>query len=292
MDRRDFIKTAVGIAAVAGAKSAPAQSAAPHPITVVGTSPDNTTQGGVVTPTGPVTAKLAQNPAMKYRPFGNTKIDGRTEKAAQQQIDESLKRLKTDHLDLLQFHEIIRPEDPETVFAPGAALSVALRAREQGKLRYIGFTGHKSPAIHAHMFEVADAHGFHFDSVQMPLNVMDAHYDSFEQRVLPIALARHTAVFGMKTFGDAFILESQVLTPSDLLAYSLSLPTTLQVLGIDTPAVLKQSLDAVASYQPLTPARRAEILAKSAARAADGSTERYKVSHHFDGTIQNPEWLG
>jgi diketogulonate reductase-like aldo/keto reductase len=363
MDRRDFIKTAVGIAAVAGARPAPAQSAAPHPITIVGTSPENTTPGGVVTPTGPVTAKLAQNPAMKYRPFGNTgerlsmiglggfhlakpggptakeatdlvhaaieggvtfcdncwdynggesekrlgnalqdgwrnrvflmtKIDGRTEKAAQQQIDESLKRLKTDHLDLLQFHEIIRPEDPETVFAPGAALSVALRAREQGKLRYIGFTGHKSPAIHAHMFEVADAHGFHFDSVQMPLNVMDAHYDSFEQRVLPIALARHTAVFGMKTFGDAFILESQVLTPSDLLAYSLSLPTTLQVLGIDTPAVLKQSLDAVASYQPLTPARRAEILAKSAARAADGSTERYKVSHHFDGTIQNPEWLG
>jgi aryl-alcohol dehydrogenase-like predicted oxidoreductase len=116
-----------------------------------------------------------------------TKIDGRTEKAAQAQVEESLSRLKTDHIDLLQFHEIIRPDDPETVFAPGHVLDVALRLREQGKIRYIGFTGHKSPAIHAHMFEVADRHGFHFDSVQMPLNVMDAHFDSFEQQVLPMA---------------------------------------------------------------------------------------------------------
>jgi aryl-alcohol dehydrogenase-like predicted oxidoreductase len=183
-------------------------------------------------------------------------------------------------------------EDPQTIFAPEAALAVALRAREQGKIRYIGFTGHKSPAIHAHMFAVADQHGFHFDTVQMPLNVMDAHYQSFEQNVLPIALRHQTAVLGMKTFGDPFIVESGVMPPLDMLHYSMSLPTTLQVLGIDSKAVLAQSLEAVRTYQPLTPEQREALLAKSARVAADGSTEKYKISHHFDGTVKNPEWLG
>jgi len=370
MDRRDFIiTTAAGVAAAAGARAAdapvaPLSATAPHPITQLGTLPENTTQGGVVRPTGPVTSKIAENPDMKYRPLGDTgerlsmiglggfhlakpggmnadeaikiahaaidagvtfcdncwdynggeserrlgialsqggyrervflmtKIDGRTAKAAQAQIDESLSRLKTDHLDLLQFHEIIRMEDPEHVFAPGAALEVALRNREQGKLRYIGFTGHKSPAIHAHMFAVADQHGFHFNTVQMPLNVMDGHYESFEHNVLPIALAHGTSVLGMKTFGDPFIIESGVASPMEMLHYSMSLPTTLQVLGIDNINVLNQSLEAVRSYKPLTPQERASILAKSASAAADGSTEKYKVSHHFDGTINNPHWLG
>ncbi len=364
MDRRSFIRTtAAGVAAAAIAPHAGAAPAAPHPITQLGTSPENTTQGGVVKPTGPVTAKLAENPDMKYRPLGPTgerlsmiglggfhlakpggmdtkqaifvaraaidagvtfcdncwdynggeseirlgkalqngyrdrvflmtKLDGRTGKAFDDQLHTSLSRLQTDHLDLLQFHEIIRPDDPEKVFAPGAALDMALRAREQGKIRYIGFTGHKSPAIHAHMFEVADQHHFHFDTVQMPLNVMDAHYDSFEQRVLPIALAHHTAVFGMKTFGDPFILNSGVCTPMELLHYSMSLPTTLQVLGIDSLDILKQSLDAVKTYAPLTPEQRAYILGKSAQVASNGSTEKYKTTHHFDGTINNPQWLG
>jgi hypothetical protein len=126
----------------------------------------------------------------------------------------------------------------------------------------------------------------------MPLNVMDAHFDSFEQQVLPMALARHTAVLGMKTFGDKFIFEANVLNPMDLLHYAMSLPTCLQVLGIDSQKILQQSLDAVATYEPLSPAARAQILSRSAAKAADGSTERYKVSHHFDGTINNPQWLG
>jgi aryl-alcohol dehydrogenase-like predicted oxidoreductase len=367
MDRRSFIRTtAAGVAAAAAAQhsgAAPVLGTVPHPVTLVGSLPENTTQGGVVKATGPVTSKIQQHPEMKYRPLGHTgerlsmiglggfhlakpgglnaeeavgvarsaidagitfcdncwdynggeserrlgnalqngyrdrvflmtKIDGRTAKAAQQQIDESLGRLKTDHLDLLQFHEIIRPDDPEKVFARGAALEVALRNREQGKLRYIGFTGHKSPAIHAHMFAVADAHNFHFDTVQMPLNVMDAHYDSFEQQVLPVALAHRTAVFGMKTFGDPFILESGVATPTELLHYSMSLPTTLQVLGIDSMKILHQSLEAVRKYQPLTLVQRGAILKKSLQTAADGSTERYKTTHHFDGTIKHPEWLG
>ncbi len=349
MERREFMAAGLGAAAavVAGAAQAQVQ----------------TLQGGDMKPIGPVTAKLAQNPDMKYRPLGATgeilsligcggfhlakpggatsdeaieivhaaigagvtffdnswdynggesekrlgralaggyrdrvflmtKIDGRTAKAFDEQLNESLARLQTDHLDLVQFHEIIRMDDPERVFAPGGAMEAALRAREQGKVRYIGFTGHKSPAIHKHMFEVADQHSFHFDTVQMPLNVMDAHYDSFEQGVLPVAIAHGTAVLGMKTFGDPFIYDAKVATPMEMLHYPMSLPITLQVCGIDKMSILQQSLDAVRSYQPLTPEQRADILAKTAAVAADGHTERYKVSHHFDSTIQHPQWLG
>ncbi|MGI3776338.1 MAG: aldo/keto reductase [Janthinobacterium lividum] len=228
----------------------------------------------------------------RNRTFLMTKIDGRTAKAATAQLDESLRRLKTDHLDLLQFHEIIRMGDPERVFADGGALEAVLRAREQGKLRYIGFTGHKSPAIHRHMFDVADQHGFRFDTVQMPLNVMDAHFDSFEQGVLPMALSHGTAVLGMKTFGDNFILKSGVASPAEMLHYPMSLPVSIQVCGIDNAMVLQQALDAVRSFVPPTDAERVALLSRTAVAAKDGATERYKVSNHFDGTAQNPQWLG
>ncbi len=226
------------------------------------------------------------------RVFLMTKIDGRTATAFDQQLGQSLSRLQTDHLDLVQFHEIIRMDDPERVFAPGGALEAALRARDQGKVRYIGFTGHKSPAIHKHMFDVADQHSFHFNTVQMPLNVMDAHYDSFEQGVLPVAIAHGTAVLGMKTFGDPFIYDSKAATPIEMLHYPMSLPTALQVCGIDKMSILQQALDAVRTYQPLTAEQRAAILAKTAAVAADGHTERYKVSQFFDSTAKHPKWLG
>jgi diketogulonate reductase-like aldo/keto reductase len=226
------------------------------------------------------------------RVFLMTKLDGRTAQAFNAQLDQSLSRLQTDHVDLLQFHEIIRMDDPERVFAAGGAMEAALRAREQGKIRYIGFTGHKSPAIHRHMFEVADQHGFRFDTVQMPLNVMDAHYDSFEQGVLPVALEHGAGVLGMKAFGDPFILDTKVATPIEMLQYPLSLPISLQVTGIDSMEILQQALEAVRGFEPFTPEKRAELLGRTAAKAADGATERYKVSHHFDGTIQNPEWLG
>jgi len=350
MERRDLMKaTAAGVAAAA-----------------IGAATDvvaQTTQGGQVKPTGPVTSKITEHSDMKYRALGRTgervslvglggfhlakpggpsadeavrivhaaidaginfcdncwdynggeseirlgraltggwrdrtmvmtKIDGRTATAAASQIDESLKRLQTDHIDLLQFHEIIRMDDPERVFAQGGALEAVLRAREQGKVRYIGFTGHKSPAIHRHMFEVADQHDFHFDTVQMPLNVMDAHFDSFEQGVLPVATAHGTGVLGMKTFGDPFILEANVASPNEMLHYSMSLPISLQVCGIDSLPILQQALIAVRSFAPFTPEQRQELLARTEAVAHDGKTERYKVSTHFDGTTQNPKWLG
>ena len=220
-----------------------------------------------------------------------TKLDGRTAKAAMGQLETSLARLQTDHIDLIQFHEVIRMDDPERIFAPGGALEAILKAREQGKIRYIGFTGHKSPLIHKHMFEVADAHGFHFDTVQMPLNIMDAHYDSFEQIVLPIAVEHGTAVLGMKAFGDNFILKSGVMPPVQMLQYPMSLPISIQITGIDGMPILQQALEAVRTFVPLTAEGRAALLAKSAQIAMTGTTERYKNSHFFDGTVRNPQWL-
>ncbi len=225
------------------------------------------------------------------RVFLMTKLDGRTAKAAAGQLDESLARMKTDHIDLVQFHEIIRPDDPDRVFAAGGALEAVLKAREQGKVRYIGFTGHKSPLIHKHMFEVADQHGFHFDTVQMPLNVMDAHYDSFEQIVIPIAVRRGTGILGMKAFGDDFIVKTNLVTPIQMLQYPMSLPISIQITGIDSMPILQQALDAVRTFRPLTAEERASLLARTQQVASTGSTERYKTTHFFDGTVHNPQWL-
>ena len=228
----------------------------------------------------------------RERAFLMTKIDGRTAEAAMAQLETSLQRLQTDHLDLLQFHEIIRMDDPERVFAAGGALEAVLRAREQGKLRYIGFTGHKSPAIHTHMFEVADRHDFHFDTVQMPLNVMDAHFDSFEQGVLPVARRHGTAVLAMKTFGDPFILEAR-RRRADRDAALLDEPA-----GRGGDHRLRQhahpAAGAAGGAQLRADDRRSSRPRCWRARPRlreDGKTERYKMSQHFDGTVQNPQWL-
>jgi len=226
------------------------------------------------------------------RVFLMTKLDGRTAQSATRQLDQSLARLGTDHLDLLQIHEVIRMDDPDRVFAPGGAIEALMRAREQGKFRYVGFTGHKSPAIHLHMFDLADRHGFHFDTVQMPLNVMDAHYDSFERHVLPVALAHGTAVLGMKTFGDPFIYNTHAVPPIEMLHYPMSLPVSVQITGIDRMPILQQALDAVRTWQPMTQPEREAILARTAQFAQNGHTELYKTTTHFDGTVRNPSYLG
>ncbi len=223
--------------------------------------------------------------------FLMTKIDGRTAAAARAQLETSLTRLQTDHIDLLQFHEIIRPDDPARVFAAGGALEAVLRAREQGKIRYIGFTGHKSPAIHASMFEMADRHGFHFDTVQMPLNIMDAHYDSFEKTVVPMAVARGTGILGMKAFGDPYIVQTGLMPPIQMLQYPMSLPISIQITGIDSMDILHQALEAVRTYRPLSQEMREALLARSAEIGRTGKTELYKTSLHFDGTNKNPHWL-
>ncbi len=221
-----------------------------------------------------------------------TKLDGRDKKTAAAQLEESLRRLQTDRIDLLQFHEVIRPSDPDRICGPNGALEAVLDAQKAGKVRYIGFTGHKSPEIHVKMLETAFARQFTFDAVQLPLNVMDAHYDSFEKKVLPVLLQHEIGVLGMKPMGDHFILESQTVTPVECLHYAMNLPTSVVITGCDSLPILEQALQAARSFQPLSQAQVAALLAKTATVAQDGRYELYKTSHHFDGTYKNPQWLG
>jgi predicted aldo/keto reductase-like oxidoreductase len=226
------------------------------------------------------------------RVFLMTKIDGRDRATATRQIDESLRRLQTDHLDLLQFHEIIRDSDPDRIFADNGAIHAAFAAKRAGKTRFIGFTGHKSPAIHLKMLHVAAAHGFTFDTVQMPLNVMDAHYDSFERQVLPDLVAQRIGVLGMKPLGDHFIVDTKLVTARECWQYSLSLPTSVVITGCDSLPVLESALAAVRTFRPLSAEERTALLARTADAARGGTHERYKTAQHFDGTAQHPEWLG
>jgi len=223
--------------------------------------------------------------------FLMTKIDGRTRETATQQIEESLRRLQTDRIDLMQFHEVIRMSDPERVFGPDGALEAVLAAQRAGKIRYIGFTGHKSPAIHLMMLETARQHGFTFDSVQMPLNVMDAHYESFAQRVIPLLVEQDIGVLGMKPMGDPFVLVSGTVTAVECLHYAMNLPTSVVITGCDSLPVLEQALRAARSFRPLSEAAVAGLLARTALAAREGKYELYKTTHHFDGTYQNPQWL-
>ncbi len=227
----------------------------------------------------------------RERVFLMTKIDGRTKDAAAAQIEQSLARLLTDRIDLVQIHENIRPDDADRVFAPGGAIEALVAAKRAGKIRFIGFTGHKSPAYHLHMIDIATKNGFTFDTVQMPLNVMDAHYASFEKAVLPVALKLDMGIIGMKTFGDHHILDTGAVDPVTMLHYGMNLPTSTVVTGIDSPRVLDQAIAAASSFSPLGPERVAAILAQSAPFAAGGKTELYKTTHVFDGTVQNPQWL-
>jgi len=228
----------------------------------------------------------------RQRAFLMTKIDARDKKTAARQIEESLGRLKTDHVDLLQFHEIIRMTDPERIFAAGGGMEAALEAKKAGKIRYIGFTGHKSPSIHLKMLETAASHRFRFDTVQMPLNVMDAHYDSFEKNVLPVLLKSSIGVLGMKPMGDHIILESKTASPIECLHYAMNLPTSVVITGCDSMRILEQALDAARSFEPMKPAEIEALLGKTRQAAQLGKYEHYKTTHEFDGTYQNPQWLG
>jgi predicted aldo/keto reductase-like oxidoreductase len=224
--------------------------------------------------------------------FLMTKIDGRTRQAAADQIDDSLGRLQTDVIDLLQFHEVIRLEDPDRIFAEGGAMEAAKAAQQAGKVRFIGFTGHKDPLVHLRMLEVANAHAFRFDTVQMPLNVMDAHFRSFEQHVLPVLIDQGIGVLGMKPMGDGRILESGTVTPAECLRYAMSLPTSTVITGIDSMEVLKQDLEVVKTFTALTEQERANLLRRTAEAAREGAFEGFKTTNGFDGTALNPNWLG
>ena len=228
----------------------------------------------------------------RQKAFLMSKIDGRTKAAATSQIHESLRRLQTDRIDLLQFHEVIRDTDPERIFAEAGGMEAVLEAQKAGKIRYIGFTGHKSPDIHLKMLTTASKHGFTFDAVQMPLNVMDAHFHSFEKKVLPFLLKQDIGVLGMKPMGDHIILESKTATPVECLHYAMNLPTSVVITGCDAHPILQQALQAARSFQPLSASEVAALLTKTAKAAEAGQFELYKTSHDFDGTYANPQWLG
>jgi len=231
----------------------------------------------------------------RKRAFLMTKIDGRTKQAAAAQIDQCLRSFDTDTIDLVQIHEIIRASDPDRVFGADGAIEALVAARKAGKLRFIGFTGHKSPAIHLKMLKTAKAHGFAFDTVQMPLNVMDAHYDSFEQ-VLPEAKAQDVGVLGMKPLGSGLFFKSgplaqRTVTPTECLHYAMSLPVSVVITGCETVGVLKQALEAAYRFRPFDDRQRRALLARTAGAAQRGEWERYKTSRTFDGTDQHPWWM-
>ncbi|HJX55367.1 MAG TPA: aldo/keto reductase [Methanoregula sp.] len=226
------------------------------------------------------------------RAFLMTKVDGRDRQSAAGQIGESLRRLRTDRIDLLQFHEIIHKDDPERIFAEGGALEALLEARDEGKIRYIGFTGHKSPSVHLKMLGTAARHHFRFDTVQMPLNVMDAHFESFERHVLPVLARDGTGVLGMKPMGDQVILGTGSVTAIECLHYAMNLPTSVVITGCDSMQVLEQAITAARTFRPMTAGQTASLLARTAPFAAQGTYEPYKTTHKHDGTYYNPAWLG
>lgn len=224
--------------------------------------------------------------------FLMTKFDGRTRQSAARQIDESLQRLQTDHLDLIQYHENIRLEDPDRFFAAGGPLEALEEAKQAGKIRFIGFTGHKDPIVHLRMLEMAAEHQFHFDSCQMPLNVLDAHFRSFEKNVVPKLVEQGIAVLGMKPLAEGEIPRSALVSAIECLHYALSLPTTVVINGCESMERLEQALEAVRTFKPLTEAQLSALRAKTKQVAVTGRLERFKTSEVFDGTAKNPQWMG
>ena len=221
-----------------------------------------------------------------------TKIDGRSKQSFQSQLEDSLRRLKVDSIDLVQFHEIIRLEDPDRIFASGGAIEAAMEAQKAGKFRYIGFTGHKDPIIHLRMFEIAKQHNFHFDTVQMPVNVMDAHFRSFTKEVIPVANEQGTAVLAMKTMAGGAILQSNTVKPLEALRYALSQPVATAIFGMNTQETLDQGFAAIKDFKPMSEVELASVLDRTREAAMTGRFETFKTTARVDGTARRPDWLG
>ena len=228
----------------------------------------------------------------RQKAFVMTKIDGRSGKEATRQLEESLRRLELDTIDLVQHHEIIRYEDPHRIFDPEGAHAAMVKAQQEGKVRYLGFTGHKDPRVHLYMLEVARELGVKFDAVQMPLNVMDAHYRSFEKLVLPELTRDNIGALGMKSMANGRILESNTVTAMECLQYVLSLPVSVLITGMETMENLEQAFTAVETLGQFDEEARKRVLAKTSKPAVTGEFELFKTTSIFDGTAQNPSWMG
>lgn len=222
----------------------------------------------------------------REKSFLMTKVCGRTAKDAQSNLEDSLRRLKTDRIDLWQFHEIVYDNDPDWIFAKDGAFQVAERALKDGKVRYVGFTGHKDPNIHLKMLTMP----FEWTSVLMPLNVMDAHFRSFQKQVLPVLLRRNIAPLGMKSLGgNGSIVTKAGISPQDAIRYVLSLPIASLVSGIDSEKVLDQNLAIVRNFQPMSDAELQKLEARTKEMAGDGRYELFKTSKSFDGPVHRKQ---
>ncbi len=229
----------------------------------------------------------------RKRIFLMTKYNGRTRQMAEKQINESLRRLQVETIDLIQFHENIRMEDPDRYFAAGGALEAVLAAKKAGKVRFIGFTGHKDPAVHLRMLDMAAQNKFHFDSCQMPLNVLDYHFRSFAHQVVPRLVKEGIAVLGMKPLGSGNVLRASVATPIELPALlALNLPTSVVINGCDSMERLDQAFEAVRTFKPLSGQQLEAIVSKTRDAAMTGAFEPFKTTTQYDGTAQHPEWMG
>jgi uncharacterized protein len=218
--------------------------------------------------------------------FLMTKCCGRTAGDAQSNLEDSLRRLRTDRIDLWQFHEIVYDNDPDWIFAADGAIQTGLKAIREGKVRYLGFTGHKDPIIHLKMLGMP----YEWASVQMPLNVMDVHYRSFQRQVLPELLRRNIGVLGMKSLAGTGVIVTKAGIPvEEALRYVLSLPISTLVSGIDSEDVLTQNLKIVREFRPLTPAEKAAIEGRTLAMAGDGRFELFKSSKMFDGPVHRKQ---
>lgn len=205
---------------------------------------------------------------------------GRDRKVAMRQLEQSLRRLKTDYLDLWQVHEVVHDNDPDLHFARGGVIEALEQAKREGKVRFVGFTGHKDPAIHLKMLSF----DYPFDTCQLPLNCLDATFRSFEQRILPELIKRGIAPIGMKSLcGTGDPVRKRVVAATDALRYAMSLPVASTVSGIDSLRVLRQNLGVARDFTPMSAAEMKALRARVAADAADGHLELYKTSKHFDG---------
>jgi predicted aldo/keto reductase-like oxidoreductase len=227
----------------------------------------------------------------RNKAFLMTKLDSHSKEGATNQLNESLKRLGTDHVDLIQLHEVIRMDDPEKIFAKGGSIEAVIEAKKAGKTRYIGFTGHKSPKIHLHMLEVAKQHGFHFDTVQMPINVLDAHFESFGHQVVPVAIEQKIAVLGMKPIAAGQAIKTKTLSAPECLRFALSMPTSVVITGCESISDLDQALTVARTFKPMSKEEIAKLMQRTSEVAAKGEFEQYKTTHVHDSTMNNPQWL-
>lgn len=227
---------------------------------------------------------------LREQVFLMTKLDSHSRDGALRQFEQSCDRLETNWIDLLQIHEVIRPEDPATLLRPGGAIETYLELKAQGAVRFIGFTGHKDPSIHRAMIETAEAEGVHFDAVQMPVNAFDANFRSFTNEVLPLCRQYGIGVIGMKPLGAGRLLEAGVLSAPELLRWALSQPVGTVVTGCQSLADVDQAIAVASDFAPL-PAEELERMSSVASDSArDGRFEGYKTTHEYDGTLNSPEW--